>query len=1561
MSETETDAALDGIAIIGMAGRFPGAHSVDELWQNLCAGVESISFFSDEELLAEGIEPELLKLPNYVRARGALGDADYFDAAFFGHSPHVAELMDPQHRLFLECAWTALEHAGYDSERYSGRIGVFGGSSLNTYLLHNVFSHMRMVASVDSLQASIGNDKDSLTSEVAYKLNLTGPSITVQTASSTSLAAIHVACQSLLNYEADMALAGGVSIHFPEKAGYLYQEGGATSPDGHCRAFDVHAKGFVNGHGAGVVVLKRLENALEDGDTIYAVIRGSAIDNDGAVKVSYMAPSVDGQAAVIAMAQAVAGVDPASISYVEAHGTGTSLGDPIEIAALTQAFRAGTDKRGYCALGSLKTNIGHLDTAAGVAGVIKTALALTHRRIPPSLHYTAPNPQIDFANSPFYVNTTLAEWFRNGHPRRAGVSSFGMGGTNVHAVLEEAPPLPPSDPPRPWQLLTFSAKTGTALDWQCANLAAYLREHPELNLADVAYTLHVGRRAFSHRRTLVGRDRDDALHALESFDPERLLSGYQEPGERPLVFLFSGQGAQYAGMAAGLYRDEPVFRDTLDRCAELLQPHLGRDIRQIILQEPRTQNQEPTDSANGTGSRFSVLGSLVDQTQYTQPALFALEYALAQLWLSRGLEPWAMIGHSIGEYVAACLAGVFRLEDGLALVAARGRLMGQLPPGAMLAVPLAEAEVTMLLDSELSLAAVNGPGLCVVSGPVEAVEQLERQLSAHGLNCRRLHTSHAFHSAMMDPILEPFTALVGQIALQAPERPFISNVTGTWITAEQATDPGYWASHLRQAVRFADGLQELLRDPNTVLLEVGPGQTLATLARQHPARVASQTILHSLRHPNDKQPDRAFLLGTLGKLWLAGVEVEGERLYAGEQRRRVALPTYPFERQRYWLEPLKLAYESAATQPLQKRSEIADWFSLPFWKPALPPHGADGGPARWLVFADASSLSSGLVQRLHQHKRDVVVVQPGQVFARLDQQLYTLNPGERADYEALLADLHAHGWQPDGIVHAWSVTPPTQATLTAASFAAAQERGFYSLLALTQALGNQASAPPVHLLMLSSNMQHVAGETNFSPEKATLLGLCKVIPQEYPHISCQSVDVSLPPPGDWHGPQLADQLLAECLAPTAGGVLAYRDGRRWEQAFEPVRLERGESRLRPGGVYLITGGFGGLGLALARHLAQSAQAKLALLARTDLPPRQHWDEWLASHNDETSRRIRAVRELEELGATVLPLTADVTRPEQLRAALVQLEAQFGALHGVIHAAGLVRKQFFGVLQEADYAACEQHFQTKVYGTLALEQALADRPLDFTMLASSLAAVLGGLGFGAYAAANSCMDAIAQQHNRHSPVPWLSVNWDAWEVTDEQRQQLTSQEQSSAFAMTAAEGSDAFERMLAAGPLPQVVVSTGDLHGRMQRWVQLAGLHEGAAATPTEATTLHPRPNLPNPYIAPRNETERSIAELWQATLGVQQVGIHDNFFDLGGNSLSGITLIGRLKERFNKPIPTVSLYEGPTVSALAKLLEQDEAQQPEQDVGRSRGERRREKRRARQGLRQREDGEGEDE
>jgi amino acid adenylation domain-containing protein len=896
---------LDAVAVIGMAGRFADSPDLQHFWRNLRDGHEAIRAFSDDELRAAGVEPARLASPHLVKAGSVLAGLELFDAAFFGLSPREAELMDPQQRLLLEGAWQALESAGYDAQAHPGRIGVFMSGRISDYFLGNLSSNPDLMARMNPLQLLFGNDKDYLATFISYKLNLRGPSISVQTACSSSLVAVHLACESVLNGQCDMALAGGISINLPQKTGYLHLEGGVLSADGHCRAFDAAASGTVHGSGMGMVVLKRLGNAIADGDSILAVVRGSAINNDGGLKVGYSAPSENGQAGVIAEAMQVAGVPPESISYVEAHGTGTPIGDPIEIAALTRVFNAQTRKRRFCAIGSVKTNLGHLEPAAGIAGLIKTVLMLEHSTLVPSLHFERPNPDLaDFENGPFFVNTRTTPWHGNGYPRRAGVSSFGIGGTNAHVVVEEAPPAAPSGPSRPWQLLLLSAASPAALDAATAGLARHLGQEAAPDLADAAYTLRIGRRAFPHRRLVVCRDRDDAVAALA--DPRRVLSGVAGADARPVAFLFPGQGAQYPGMAAGLYQGEPCFRAELDRCARLLAPRLGLDLAALLCPPapPATPGPAATPGLAGAPAAAGSAAAACDleRTALAQPALFAVEYALARLLMSWGITPAAMIGHSIGEYVAACLAGVFTLEEALELVAARGSLMDGLPAGAMMAVSLPAPQLQPLLGTGLDLAAVNGPAMCSVAGPIDAVEALAAELARRGIEHRRLHTSHAFHSAMMEPVLGEFASRVRGVALKAPRIPYLSNLTGTWITAAEATDPAYWVRHLRETVRFAAGLTELLADPERVLLEVGPGRTLTTLARQSAGRSGSHLLLSSLRRPQDQDADAALLLTTLGRLWLAGVEPDWAGFHGSERRRRVALPTYPFERQRYWIE-----------------------------------------------------------------------------------------------------------------------------------------------------------------------------------------------------------------------------------------------------------------------------------------------------------------------------------------------------------------------------------------------------------------------------------------------------------------------------------------------------------------------------------------------------------------------------------------------------------------------------------------------------------------------------------
>ncbi len=926
---------IEGIGIIGMACRFPGAENVEEYWHNLYHGVESLTFFTGKESEA-----------GYVAAKAVLDHIEMFDASFFGCTPREAETMDPQHRLFMECSWEALENSGYDPGLYPGRIGVYGGAGFNTYLLFNLARNDDFSSPADGFRLVIGNDKDHITTRVSYKFDLRGPSVGINTACSTSLAAVQLACQGLLNYQCDIALAGGVTVIVPQKSGYYHQEGDIHSADGHCRPFDARASGMVDGSGAGIVVLKRLDEALADGDCIHAVIKGSAMNNDGSLKVGYASPGIDGQAEVIAEAQDMAGVNPDTITYIETHGTGTALGDPIEIAALTKVFRAGTDRKGFCAIGSVKSNFGHLDTAAGVAGLIKTALSLKHRMIPPSLHFENPNPAIDFTGSPFYVNNKLSKWESPNGPLRAGVSSFGIGGTNIHVVLEEAPKIESTTGPGPVQLLLLSARTSSALDKATANVAQHLKDNPQVNLADVGYTLQTGRRAFSHRRMLVCSSSDGAREALETMDPGRVFTKDCELGKRPVVFMFPGQGTQYVNMASGLYRWEPLFREQVDLCSEILEPILGIDLRRLLSGGPKIAEKEkicdpgeykirPYEGFRDEGrgepcvhpKSYQVFpgegrgepcvhpkssdradgetpGPEINQTEVTQPAIFVVEYAMAKVWMEWGVYPKAMIGHSIGEYTAACLAGVFSLQDALRLVAARGQLIREIPGGGMLSVFLAEKEILPYLTKGLSLAAVNGPSSCVVSGTIKAIETLMQGLAEPGVGCRRLQTSHAFHSEMMDPVLERFKEKVAEVAVNTPRIPYISNVTGTWITGDEVKDPAYWARHLRHTVRFEEGMQVLFKEPSQILLEVGPGRTLAALAKRHPDKSNQQVVLTSIPHPEENQSDPAFLMTTLGKLWLEGVRIDWTRFYRQKKRHRLPLPTYPFERQRYWIEPL---------------------------------------------------------------------------------------------------------------------------------------------------------------------------------------------------------------------------------------------------------------------------------------------------------------------------------------------------------------------------------------------------------------------------------------------------------------------------------------------------------------------------------------------------------------------------------------------------------------------------------------------------------------------------------
>lgn len=864
------------IAIIGLAGKFPGADDIYSFWENIKQKEESIHFFSEEELLENGETIENIKHPNYVNANAHMSNRNFFDAEFFNIRPDEAQLMDPQMRLFHEYLWKALEDAGIDLHDQKHKIGLFAGASANTnWVIYSQLLNRKGL--VDDFTLSKLNNARFIPTKASYFFDLTGPSIFLDTACSTSLVAIHEACKSLLLSDCNIAVAGGVSVGAKTTRGYVYQEGMVFSKDGHCRAFDAEASGTIGGEGIGLVVLKTLKKALEDGDHIWSIIKGCGVNNDGNHKVGYTAPSIEGQVEAILKAQKWAKVKPESITLLEAHGTGTKLGDPIEVEALNKVF-GGAELGKYCALGSVKTNIGHLDVAAGAAGVIKTALALKHRQLPPSLNFEQPNPEIDFENSPFYVNTGLREWHHAQFPLRAGVSSFGIGGTNAHIVIEEAPDQPPTDQGRSSQLLVLSAKSPTALHRNMHNLASFLTSREELNLADVAYTLQKGRTRLPYSATVVCQDREDAILKLQ----RRTVASHSGDAMRePIIFMFSGQGSQYVNMCKDLYEEETFFRKTVDACFDYIRQTMGWDAKTIWLAD-KTAEQ-------------------INETVYTQPILFSIEYALARLLINWGIKPDMMIGHSIGEYVAACISGVFSWQDALFLVAKRGELMQAAPRGAMMSIAASSSTLVDLLEEEtgITVAAYNSSALTVVAGTHDNITRFHRKCVARDLSCKLLKTSHAFHSPLMDGVMEDFIQLFDGVEMRRPQIPFLSNVTGTHATFEELASPAYWGQHLRQAVNFKEGVDILLPYEDAVFVEVGPGRTLATFLNQHEGKTEDHIVINIVRHPKEVKNDVFQLLSALGQLWEVGVSPDWNNFYEGETRRKLSLPTYAFEQVSY--------------------------------------------------------------------------------------------------------------------------------------------------------------------------------------------------------------------------------------------------------------------------------------------------------------------------------------------------------------------------------------------------------------------------------------------------------------------------------------------------------------------------------------------------------------------------------------------------------------------------------------------------------------------------------------
>lgn len=1419
----------EGIAVIGMAGRFPGASGIKEFWENIANGVEAIQFFSDEEMINEGVDSRQLQSPGYVKAKGILKDIDMFDADFFGFSPREAEVTDPQQRVFLECSWEALENAGYDPEAYEGSIGVYAGVSMNTYLL-NIFKDKNLVESIGDYPVLLGNDKDYLSTRVSYKLNLKGPSISVQTACSTSLVAVHQACRALMNGECHMALAGGASIRIPHKVGYIYQPGGINSPDGHCRAFDANAKGTVGGNGVGIVVLKKLSDALNDHDHIYAVIKGSALNNDGSVKVGFTAPGVEGQSGVVSKAHAVAGVGPDTISYVETHGTGTELGDPIEIAALNKAFAFDNGKKNYCAIGSLKTNIGHLDAAAGVAGLMKTALSLKYKVIPPSLNFEFPNPKIDFIDSPFYINTAAVEWKAEEGPRRAGVSSFGIGGTNAHVVLEEAPLLEPAGKSNSWQLLLLSGKTEEALKKLSSNLAEHLKNEADVNIADAAYTLQVGRSGMKNRKAVICRTAKEAVDYINTSDIRHVYTGKCEKQNKPVVFIFPGQDTAGVKRVFDLFKEGLIFKSHVDECLTILNQYGHMDIREFMYP--------------------------------SQLSLFIIEYSMARLFIGLGVVPGAMIGQDMGEYVAACIAGVLSLEDALKLVILRCRLMQGLPRG-----------------------------------------------------------------------MDEFRQVVRGIDFGVPQIPYYSNVTGDFIKSSEATEAEYWEKQLHLGVHFKDGISRLLESQDGICLGIGPGDA------------CSIPFIAAMNNPDNIEDDRALLMDALGRLWVEGVKINWKDLYKEEQRRRIPLPTYPFDRKRYWIEPQNVESQSTIEKAgLRKNKNIEEWFYTPIWKQSFPlPSGWAQKLSKdkqcWMLLADDTGLGFKLGRLLESLDQQVVLVYKGKSFEKQDIGTFIINHRNRQHYQTLVDELNGSQIIPQEIVHLWGVTKEEKglSDYNEEYLSYYEENShvvFYSLVYLMQAMKEIRPDNTLGIHIVTNYMQKVVCEKTIYPEKAMALGLSKVIGQEYTNVTCRSIDIDdlWVDGGSYLGETFEERLVSEFVNGSRDTVVAYRDNSRWIQAFEKLPQEgfkNSQAVLKDNGVYLITGGLGGIGLTIAEAITKAVKANIILVGRTRFPERSRWEAIVESNEDEeTKSKIDILLEIEKHAASLRIFKADVSELIEMESVIGTLKETYGRVNGVIHAAG---RAGGGMIRQMDRDYSEEVIKPKILGTRILNQLLSNEQLDFFVLCSSLNTLTGGFGQAGYCAANAFLDLFAAYNTYFVGKPTSAINWDTWNgVGMASRVNIGGKpgelwKKNLEDAIKPQEGVKVFEYAINSNPLPRTVVSTRELG----EWISYNNdFYKGLNDTGEDAKErldyqkpLHQRPQLATPFAPPRSQMEERLAGIWERILGIERIGINDSFFELGGNSLIGVQLVSELKKEFDMDIPLVSLYEGPSISSIGALIE----------------------------------------
>lgn len=1474
---------MNAVAILNMNCKFPGADNIKEYWKNIKNGVESISFFDESEVKKSNSAFFNSNL-SYVNAGGILKDIDQFDAKIFGYSNMEAEIMDPQIRLFLECAWEGIEKTGYLSNEYDGKIGVFASSGQSTYYSNNLIKNKEVVemAGIDQLQ--FFNNPDFLPTQLSYRLNLSGPSININTACSSSLVAVCMACQSLLTYQSDIAIAGGVSISIPQKIGYQYQPDGIMSADGHCRPFDDNASGTVGGNGVGLIILKRLEDAIADEDEIFAIIRGYSVNNDGAKKVGYSASSVQGQKEVISDALALSEVEANEITYIECHGTGTMLGDPIEVKALSEIYGEIDERREKCALGSVKANIGHLDKASGIAGLIKAVLALHNQTIPPQINFDTLNKEINMSDS-FYINTRSKYW-ESSKTRKAAVNSLGIGGTNAHIILEEyvqghnLKTTDAIDDNKPY-IFPYSARDEKSFKKYMSKTQKWLKDLDFVQLGNVSYTLTTGRKNFEMRDFFVAESLEQLSDAISCYEEDNFNFNNTVKKEiNQKCFMFTGIGDTYQGMGYGLYQNLPIFRDYVEECFRVYEEETGENLRDILFTKALEKKQEENDNKID-----------LNQTKYAHIALFIFEYSYAETLIQLGIEPNCMIGYSLGEIVAATIAGVFELEDAIKFVVRRSLLIEQEKQGRMLSIFISEQKIQEYLKEGVYLAAVNCDVNCIVSGRTEDIQRLSEELMKDYVVNKILKTEYPFHSTLLSNIREKFYECFEDITLKAPKIPYVSTYTGKWINAEEVTSPDFWFNLTISCIRFDDAVKQAVTSiGNQLFIEIGPGNALCSFVSQNSAVPDDyiEQLLPVLGITDEYGAEYEKLLNALGKVWTFGNDIRWEKLYSAKEH-FVHLPTYAFNQKRYWIES-----EDSKEQTLSIPEDNNEGFYSLTWKEVIGHNilSYDGEEKNCLIFIDKSDDISLLEKRLDERNIHVVKVISDMCYQMTSNTNYSIRYNVPDDYASLFYSLEEQGKYPNIILFGWQLNLLDNRN----SFEQIQEMGFLAAVHLMKAIHKCNRKDKIKLIFFTKEIWNVTGCEDMNPSQSTILGLCNTLHQELSYLYGYNIDIDKPLFRLMTELEI-DLLYNQIFSDNTFYCVALREQRIWVREFiyhDKFSNKAEENLLRENGVYLITGGLGKDSFTRCKYLTKKYKAKLVLFNRTSLPPEDKWKEYLENKCADSNvlEKIERVDALKQMGADMLIVQGNICNNEDVERCIALTHNKYGNINGIIHSAGITDKYASKMIVEMEDEDIQKHYDPKIKGTNVLYSIFHKYPLDFIILNSSIAALTGGVGLAAYSAASMYMDSFVNMKWVNGESNWKTFDWEG-----------TTDDKTTSF----------FADMMQNKYFPQIIFSKGNPSGRIEERV----FYEQAES---KEVRVYERTETRADYIQPENEIEEIIADIWGGVLRISKIGINDNFYELGGNSLIALNIVLRINDTFNSKLSLRDFLANKTVKELSELI-----------------------------------------